>query len=226
MNNMKLTYFLTAGLLTVAAITTHAQDKKASASGISFGVRAGVSLQNINGRDANDNKLQNKLVPRFQGGVNVELPLADEFFIQPGVMFAGKGTEFKGSNNNLSLSYIEVPVNFLFKPVVGTGKLLLGVGPYIGFGIAGKSEPENGSSSSVTFKNSITVAEAISGAPFYKKMDAGANLLFGYEMINNLSVQLNAQLGLAKINPDIEGLSNNKTMYRNTGFGLSIGYRF
>ncbi len=226
MNNMKWTYFLTAGLLTVAAITTQAQDKKASASGISFGVRAGVSLQNINGRDANDNKLQNKLVPRFQGGVNIELPLADEFFIQPGIMFAAKGTEFKGSNTNLSLSYIEVPVNFLFKPVVGTGKLLLGAGPYIGFGIAGKSEPENSSSSSVTFKNSITVAEAISGAPYYRKIDAGTNLLFGYEMINNLSVQLNAQLGLAKINPDIEGLNNNKTMYRNTGFGLSIGYRF
>lgn len=223
---MKLTNFLAAGILTIAAVTTQAQDDKASASGISFGVRAGVSLQNINGRDVNDNKLQNKLVPRFQGGVNVELPLAHEFFLQPGVMFASKGTEFKGSNNNLSLSYIEVPVNFLFKPVVGTGKLLLGAGPYVGFGIAGKSEPENGNSSSVTFKNSITVAEAISGTPFYRKIDAGANLLFGYEMMNNLSVQLNAQLGLAKINPDVEGLSNNKTMYRNTGFGLSVGYRF
>lgn len=222
---MKWTYFLTAALLTVASITTQAQDKKTTESGISFGVRAGVSLQNINGRDVNDNKLQNKLVPRFQGGVNVEIPLAHEFFLQPGVMFAAKGTEFKSSNTNLSLSYIEVPVNFLFKPVVGTGKLLLGAGPYVGFGIAGKSKPENGSSSSVTFKNSITVAEALSG-PYYRKMDAGANLLFGYEMVNNLSVQLNAQLGLAKINPDIEGISNNKTMYRNTGFGLSIGYRF
>ncbi len=223
---MKWTYFLAAGMLTISAIATQAQEKIETSSGISFGVRAGVSLQNINGRDMNDNKLQNKLVPRFQGGVNVELPLAHEFYLQPGVLFAAKGTEFKGSNANLSLSYIEVPVNFLFKPIVGTGKLLMGVGPYVGFGIAGKSKPDNGNSSSVTFKNSITAAEALTGMPYFRKLDAGANLLFGYEMINDLSIQLNAQLGLAKINPDIEGLSNNKTVYRNTGFGLSIGYRF
>ena len=222
---MKWTYFLIAGVLTIAALSTQGQDKKTSASGISFGVRAGVSLQNINGRDANDNKLENKLVPRFQGGVNVELPLADDFYLQPGVMFAAKGTEFKGSNTNLSISYLEIPVNFLFKPVVGKGKLLMGIGPYLGFGIAGTAKPANGSSSSVKFKNSITVAEALT-APYFRKTDAGANLLFGYELSNMLSVQLNAQLGLAKINPDIDGVSNNKTMYRNTGFGLSIGYRF
>lgn len=221
---MKWTYFLVAGILSATAV--QAQDQKTTSNrGISFGVRSGISLQTINGRDANDNKLENKLVPRFQAGVNVELPLAEGFYLQPGVMFTGKGAEFKGSNSNLNLSYIEVPLNFLFKPVVGTGKLLLGMGPYVGFGISGKSTPENGNSTSVTFKNTITAVEALTGH-YYRNLDAGANLLFGYEMVNNLSIQLNAQLGLAKINPDIEGVNNNKTAYRNTGFGLSVGYRF
>lgn len=104
---MKWTYFVAAGMLSIATLSTQAQEKKATSSPITFGIRAGVSLQNINGRDGNDNKLENKLVPRFQGGVNVELPLADEFYVQPGLLFSGKGTEFKGSNSNLNISYLE-----------------------------------------------------------------------------------------------------------------------
>ncbi len=222
---MKWTYFVAAGMLSIATLSTQAQAKKATSSPITFGIRAGVSLQNINGRDGNDNKLENKLVPRFQGGVNVELPLADEFYVQPGLLFAGKGTEFKGSNTNLNISYLEIPVNFLFKPVVGNGKLLLGFGPYVGFGIGGTIKPSNGNSSEIKFENTISVAQALTGT-YIRKTDVGANLLFGYELSNLFSVQLNAQLGLAKINPDIEGLNNNNTMYKNTGFGLSVGYRF
>lgn len=222
---MKWTYFVAAGMLSIATLSTQAQEKKVTSSPITFGIRAGVSLQNINGRDANDNKLENKLVPRFQGGVNVELPLADEFYVQPGLLFAGKGTEFKGSNSNLNISYLEIPVNFLYKPVIGNGKLLLGFGPYVGFGIGGTLKPANGSSSDVKFENTISVAQALTGT-YYRKTDVGANLLFGYELSNMFSVQLNAQLGLAKINPDIDGLNNNNTMYKNTGFGLSVGYRF
>ena len=222
---MKWTYFVAAGMLSIATLSTQAQAKKVTSSPITFGIRAGVSLQNINGRDGNDNKLENKLVPRFQGGVNVELPLADEFYIQPGLLFAGKGTEVKGSETNINISYLEIPVNFLYKPVVGTGKLLLGFGPYVGFGIGGTIKPVNGSSSDVKFENTISVAQALTGT-YFRKTDVGANLLFGYELSNLFSVQLNAQLGLAKINPDIEGLNNNNTMYKNTGFGLSVGYRF
>jgi Outer membrane protein beta-barrel domain len=201
-----------------------AQSKKSN-DGISFGVRAGVNLQNINGRDALDNKLENKLVPRFQAGVNAELPLADDFYVQPGVLFATKGTKFKGSNTVLNLSYIEVPVNLLYKPQLGNGKLLLGFGPYMAFAVSGKLKPENGNDRSIKFKNEISFAEALSGN-YLRGFDAGANLLFGYELSSKLSIQLNTQLGFLNIYPDIDGVSNNNTISRNTGFGISLGYRF
>jgi len=38
--------------------------------------------------------------------------------------------------------------------------------------------------------------------------------------------QLNSQLGLLKINPEYEGESGSEASLRNTGFGLSAGYRF
>jgi hypothetical protein len=201
-----------------------AQSKKSN-NVVSFGIRAGVNFQNINGRDAFDNKLENKLVPRFHAGVNAEMPVADDFYVQPGVLFATKGTKFKGSNTILNLSYIEVPVNLLYKPQLGDGKMLLGFGPYIGFAVSGKLKPENGNDRSITFQNEISVAEAVSGN-YLRGFDAGANLLFGYELSSKLSVQLNTQLGLVNIYPDIDGVTNNNTIFKNTGFGLSLGYRF
>ena len=79
---MKKIFLSTALILSGAFITASAQSTTTS-SGVSFGIRAGVNLQNINGKDGNGDKLENKLVPRFQGGVVVDIPLADQFYIQP-----------------------------------------------------------------------------------------------------------------------------------------------
>ena len=51
-------------------------------------------------------------------------------------------------------------------------------------------------------------------------MDAGANMMAGYEFGNRVSVQLNTQLGLTKINPEYEGSPNDKTSAKNTGLWL------
>lgn len=222
---MKKIFFSTALILSGTFFTASAQSTTTTASKVSFGIRAGVNMQNINGRDLNDNKLENKLVPRIQAGVVVDIPLADQFYIQPGLLFSGKGAKENGSDDNVNVSYIDIPLTFLFKPLLGSGHLLLGVGPYVGFAVAGKVTDPNDTKQTIKFKNTITAAEAITD-PYLRRMDAGANLLFGYELSNNLSIQLNSQLGLAKINPEIEGVSNSKAALRNTGFGLSLGYRF
>lgn len=221
---MKKIFFSTALILSGAFFTASAQSTSTS-SGIGFGIRAGVNLQNLNGKDGNGDKLENKLVPRFQGGLTVDIPLADQFYIQPGVLFSGKGAKDKESDANVSISYIDVPVTFLFKPVLGTGRMLLGVGPYVGFAIAGKMTDANDNKETIKFKNKVTLIEAATD-PYLRRLDAGGNLLVGYEMSSKLSIQLNAQLGLAKINPEIEGVNDDKTAWRNTGFGLSIGYKF
>lgn len=221
---MKKIFFSTALILSGAFFTASAQSTSTS-SGIGFGIRAGVNLQNLNGKDGNGDKLENKLVPRFQGGLTVDIPLADQFYIQPGVLFSGKGAKDKESDANVSISYIDVPVTFLFKPVLGTGRMLLGVGPYVGFAIAGKMTDANDNKETIKFKNKVSLIEAATD-PYLRRLDAGGNLLVGYEMSSKLSIQLNAQLGLAKINPEIEGVNDDKTAWRNTGFGLSIGYKF
>lgn len=45
-------------------------------------------------------------------------------------------------------------------------------------------------------------------------------------MTGGLFLQLNADLGIIKINPEDKRIPNDKTSVKNSGFGVSLGYRF
>jgi len=186
-----------------------------------FGVHAGVNFQNINGKDFLGDKLENGLAIGYNAGVNAQIPLAPEFYFQPGLMFSLKGSnlDMTGFDDEVRLGYIEVPLNLLFKPLVGTGHLLLGFGPYVAYGVTSGKEKDD-----VKYQSSVSLTDDPTDV-YLKKFDAGANLFFGYELANNLSFQVNTQLGLLNILSDYP-VQNSKTNFKNTGFGLSLGYRF
>ncbi|MEJ7737283.1 MAG: porin family protein [Chitinophagaceae bacterium] len=227
---IKLSFIVCCALL--AGMFSQAQmqpgtTSTSSTGSTSFGIRAGVNFQNLNGKNSNGDKLENDLKPGFHVGVNADIPVATDFYIQPGVLFSTKGAKVPSTTNEskINLSYIEVPVNLLYKPAFGTGRLLLGFGPYVGYAIGGKVKPDNGNDFDIKFQNSVSLAELRTGGYFSRRFDAGANFLAGYEFSSKFSAQLNAQLGLIKTNPDYESISNDKTSIKNTGFGLSLGYR-
>lgn len=220
---------LTAITLTALSIAganaqsrTTAQAKKAE-PGVTFGIRAGVGFQNINGHNYTNNKLDYDPLFKFNAGVNAEIPIGSDWFIQPGVLYAGKGAKSTKGDYKVNLGYIEVPVYALYKPDLGDGHLLLGVGPYLGFGVGGDVKGK-----SVTFTKSISAPEfAANNGAYFKRTDFGGNLLIGYEFSSNLSFQLNAQLGLTNIGSEVtSGDSKLTESIKNTGFGLSAGYRF
>ncbi len=205
---------------------------------IGFGLLGGVNLQNINGKDNNGDKLKNGLLTGFHAGVDVNIPVAPDFYFQPGILFSVKGAKnnffspgAKASDlvTTTKISYIEVPLNLLYRPQLGEGYILLGFGPYVAFGIGGTENSEFGSLSynrDVKFKNTVTnLVDLISNA-YYRPFDAGANIFFGYELSLGVFLQLNAQLGLLNINPEYSWATDSKAAYKNTGFGLSAGYRF
>jgi hypothetical protein len=212
-------------LLFALAATTLSLTAKAQ---VSFGLRAGLNLANVTGKDITGDKIDgNKLKAGFNIGVNAEMAVAPGFYLQPGVLFTTKGTTVdngSSSDSKINLSYIEVPVNFIYKPALGPGKLLLGAGPYAAFGVGGKVKVGS-NDSDIKFKNEVTSTEY--GANYYvKRLDVGGNLLVGYELAKKISFQLNAQLGMSKINPKISDYSADKQSLKNTGFGVSVGYRF
>ena len=109
------------------------------------------------------------------------------------------------------------------------GSVLLGFGPYVGIGLGGNEKTDKSGVSlerSIKYKSSINAIDLLNTSEvYYKPIDAGVNLLAGYEFSNGFSFQVNAQLGLTNINPDINGSTTDKTALKNTGFGISLGYR-
>jgi hypothetical protein len=221
MKAIKISFLL--ALVTMAVTSVQAQ--------VSFGVRAGVNFSNINGKDASDDKLENKILPGFNAGVNVEIPVADDFYVQPGLLFSTKGTKWDMNNNaKTNLGYLELPINFLYKADLGAGKMLLGVGPYLAYGITGKVTADGGYDEKVKYEKEVSSVDFAANGPIYHKpFDAGANVLVGYEFANKLSAQLNAGLGLVNTFPKVTGVGSGSVdniNFKNTTFGVSIGYRF
>jgi hypothetical protein len=191
-----------------------------------FGVLGGVNFQNINGKDASGDKLENGLIIGFHGGVKLEIPLVPDFYIQPGLLFSTKGANVNPDGDPLKhkLSYLELPVNFVYKGLLGSGHVMLGFGPYAGYGIAGNVVNDDGDKTKITFSNEVELAEVMD--PTYRPFDMGANIFFGYQLEMGMFFQFNAQLGLIKINPDYKPLNPEDLAWKNTGFGVSVGYMF
>lgn len=219
---------MTAGALSTLILTASAQQKTVSMAketGTTVGIHAGANMYNINGKTSNGTELNNKLHTGFSGGVDVAVPLGGGVYVQPGVDFTQKGSETQGGIKT-TLNYLDIPLSLVYKPVVGTGNLLLGFGPYLGIGLGGNVTNPDGSSAPVVYKDKYD-GTVPGNTVQLRKTDAGANFMAGYEFANKLSLNLKAQLGLKDINPDTgSDNTSDKTRYRNTGFGLSLGYRF
>jgi hypothetical protein len=240
---MKTRLLSIALILTLSVPLTIAQSKdKAQTTDkakISFAILGGVNFQNVNGKAHNGDKLINDMIIGYHAGFNIQIPVTPEFFFQPGLRFSVKGakdnffsppTKASGDfTTTTRLSYIEMPLNLYYKPQLGKGNILLGFGPYIAYGIGGKEKTVVGS---VTYERSVkfksSVADWIDDVEnaYYRPFDAGANIFFGYELSMGIFCQLNAQLGILKINPEYGWIIDDKASYKNTGFGFSIGYRF
>jgi len=200
------------------------------AQNTTFAVLGGVNFQTFSGKAFNGNDLDNSIVTGFHLGGNVQIPIAPEFYFQPGLLFSTKGADINETigTSTYALSYIELPLNFVYKGALGNGFVFVGFGPYLGYGIKGSASFENpivGIDSDIAFQNTVEATDDITKT-YFKALDAGANIFVGYEMAMGAFIQLNTQLGMLKINPKDNRFSGGETSVKNTGFGLSVGYRF
>lgn len=222
----KKNILLTLSLVFALAICTNSYAQ--------FGIRAGFGFNNATLKDI-EIEDYTKMKTGFHAGATYDIAVADMFAVQPGLLFAVKGFNLKYEEEEgdykltFSPYYLELPVNFIYKPVLGSGNLLLGGGPYVAYGLGGKwKEDNNGSKSDgrLEFINDYDdESDDDDVVPYGKKLDAGLNLLAGYELSNKLSFQLNAGLGLINIAPNESGEKPNETI-KNSGFSISIGYKF
>jgi len=229
---LKLSVFL----LSIFAVqqTTNAQ--------IKVGLRAGVNFSNLNYKDETDKKATTQSVPGIQIGLTADIPLVENFYVQPGLMYADRGFKEEtgsslgyGVNFEVKANYFEIPVTFLYKPKLGSGKLIAGAGPYIGFGTGGNWTSDSqvvvqgdimiGNKGDLIFRNDGSEGGNLESYNYGRPVDYGAGFLLGYEHKSRVYLQGNTQVGVANLQSQF-GDFKPKGSKRNSSFGISVGYKF
>jgi len=224
-------------LLLLSTIGAIAQESR-----FTFGVSAGAnysfsSLGKIQGDNADD-----KGLPGFQAGLNVEYRLNRTFYLQSGLYFITKRMKFEYSLDALGVSgrydyttkinpgYLQIPLRIALKTQLGTNsQLYFRGGVYFAYGVSGKYKStdnlflEGETSSTATYKES----HFIYGDDYLERYDWGLSLGAGIE-IKRYVVGLDLDLGLKNIlkeNHYFWPLTHD-SKYKNRTLSLTAGYRF
>lgn len=232
------------GVITLISFSTFAQNKGDKGSGIGFGVKVGVTFANFasfnSGLGTPDPLTTNSVTSFYVGGV-VNIPVGSMFAVQPGLTLIGKGantvptaaTSASGATGGIKETpwYLEVPVNVTVNFEAGPGKIFVGAGPYLGFGLFGKytnsfvvngaAQPGTKASGNIKFGTN----SATDFSNDLKTLDFGLNFLLGYQLKNGFSINGGYSLGLTNISPDA-GIAGNTSSYKNGVFSVGLGFAF
>jgi len=242
-------------LLTVALLTAIAAN--AQYNPITFGIKAGANLSSYSG-DVDYKKV--KL--GFNAGITLDFALTPEVYLMSGLEFTMKGVkmdaketfdiegmrasvEFNGSKADAM--YLQVPIHIGYKVnLAPTTKLVLHAGPYIAYGIAGKSKvgdeikiTAGGTSITLSLDEYIKQIQEENpdidfdqyfsqregntfGDDGLKRFDFGIGLGAGLEF-GKFGVNLGYDFGLANIGRKEGGIDYK---IRNLNGYLSVGYKF
>ena len=190
-----------------------------------FGFQAGATFANVQVK-ASGLTIKTDSKVGFTAGVVASLPLASAIKLRPELNFVQKGAKVDMSESGfvdkttLTLNYIEVPVNIVFEPKMASkGKLFLGAGPSLGFGISGKSKNEssNGSGGTTTDKTDIKFGSDENNDDF-KSVDFGLNFIGGYQLANGVFFSASYTLGLSDYSLDPDAKQKNHV------FAIRLGY--
>lgn len=208
-------------LLSVAAVAQ---------SGISYGVRAGITHTTVQGDAVESFKniltYANGAVSTgnntgIYGGGFVNIPVSETFSIEPGITYAQKGYEMKGSigikgtdliggRSQLNLGYVELPV--LAK--VNLSGLQLFAGPQVAYLTNATLRTTAGA---LGF-NFINDRRNVKGQ--FNELDVSLTGGIGYQLSNGFHVQAAYDHGLSRIN------SGQSMEAYNRAVKVGIGFRF
>lgn len=161
----------------------------------------------------------------FTAGVAADVGLAEQFSVQPALNFVQKGGiqkyEDEGDEykSKITLNYLELPVNFLFRPQSKSSvQFFVGAGPSLAMALSGKNKetwPGGSDTDKLKIGNDPDKHDL-------KRMDFGANFIAGIDTKMGITVALNYNLGLSNVAP---GDSDDGSI-KNNYFGLKLGYIF
>jgi hypothetical protein len=187
---------------------------------MTFGVKAGLNMANASVNFGGE-KLTSDGIMGFHVGGILEMELTKEVYFQPGLLISQKGYELSDFDASMKPIFIEIPLNigFRYHQKREDWGIFAQAGPFIGYGVAGKTEV-GGESESIKF-GSDEGDGITTESDDLKPLDFGINAGLGFEY-NNLFATLTYGLGFANLTPGGDGDNGVKF---NT-IGISLGYKF
>lgn len=207
---------------------------------LKWDIKAGLNYSNVTAKDRDGNKANTSSVPGIYLGLGASILLSDQFALQPTLVYARRGfkqTESShigwGNNFEAKVSYIELPIDFLYSPKIGPGSLLLAAGPYVGYGTGGKWTTSGtvligdimiDGKGDIAFQNDSSHGD-MNTYVYAKPWDYGAHFKIGYSLFKQYSLSFDMQQGIADLQPNWADYKPESSV-RNRSFGVSLGYRF
>jgi len=187
---------------------------------MNFGVKAGLNMATLSG----DNTDDAELMPGYQVGLVTNFNMGDAFTIQPGLILAGKGSNFSTEmmgetfDQSISLNYLEIPINAVYN----VSDFQIFAGPYLGFGLFGKVKFDADELDDSDIEFTSDVDEETEDVPV-NSLDYGLNIGAGYMINESIQIQAGYGLGLGNINPKYNG-EDPEDNTTNSVIQLSVAY--
>jgi hypothetical protein len=182
-----------------------------------FGIKGGVNFANVTASSGSVSASFGQLTT-FSVGAFADLK-AGSISIQPGLFYTGKGFKIDDQASNesveLNLKYLQVPVNFVYHAPIVVGNIYLGAGPFVAYGISGKSKAKSGGS---TIEEDVVFGDDGD----VKRTEFGLQGIAGLQLKGGFLVGISYDLGLSNIANNIDGEGSLK----NKVFGVSVGFTF
>lgn len=190
---------------------------------LGYGLKAGLNFPSYSYGNSGDLS-DTKSTTNFYITGHLDAPITHNFYVQPGVSLQGKGAKLFAANIvgrdvevTQNTMWLEVPVNFVAKFDAGMGRVFVGAGPYVSFGLSGKNK-YSGSNSN----NDLETEFKFGKDETLKGTDFGVNFLAGYQLSSGVNIHAGYGLGLTNLAGQ-KNLSNDiKNRVWSVGLGFSI----
>ena len=175
-----------------------------------FGVKAGMNVSSNSGLE--DLNVKSKI--GFNAGVFMNAPIAENFSIQPEVLYNNLGAKTSGDiDATVNLDYISVPVMLQYN---ATPQFYLEAGPQFGFLVNSK----------VTSSNPVVqeLGNQLINKDNLKSFDFGAGIGAGYWFSPGLGINARYVAGFSDIAKNRSSDDSNRA--RNNNFQVGLAYKF
>lgn len=196
-----------------------AQDKK-----VTFQARGGLNLSNLTAYEDGTN-YKGKIKAGFNIGGIADFRLGNNFYLQTGLTLTSKGAKLEGvmidhghyTDETINAIYLQVPLYFMYKIELpnNSNKLNIGLGPYVGYGIGGKS--------SYDFSTADLSVDTFGDNGQLNRIDVGLGMEVQFETTKLVFI-LGVEGGITKAFKK-EYIMQDISIRNNVSY-LSVGYKF